>query len=330
MNAKQRIQVDHIDGNPSNNTVKNLRWVTPSENVNFSYNKNPERKTKSAVGKYKAIRCINSGKEYASSTVAAKELGLFATNITAVLKGRKKHVKTLKFEYVPQPDLDGEIWKQHPDLGISVSNMGRITTCLGVKTFGCLESNGYMKLNIKGKRFHAHRIVAETFVENKSSKPCVCHIDHNRSNNKVKNLKWLDKSECFLHSHKSNKKRKTNAAKRSRKIRCIETNEIFKSSVEAATLMNLSQPSVSACARGKQKEVKGFRFEYAPQPDFDGEIWKQRPDLGISVSNMGRILTKTGMKTFGSKQKTNYYTISLPCKKSYMVHRLVAETFLQP
>lgn len=322
------LQIDHVDNNPSNNKVENLRVVTAAENVNFSYNKNPERKTKSAVGKYRAIRCISSGKEYASSTVAAKELGLEATNITAVLKGRLQHIKNLKFEYIPQPDLDGEIWKEHPILGINVSTMGRITTHRGVKTFGCLESNGYMKLNIKGKRFHAHRVVAETFIENEANSSFVCHIDHNRSNNKMSNLKWMSRSEMFLYSHKNNKKRKNGSEKRSRKIRCIETNKTFKSSVAAASSMNLHQASISACANGKQKQVKGFRFEFVPQLDLDGEIWKQHPGLDIRVSNMGRILTKTGMKTFGSKQKTNYYTVSLPDKKSYLVHRLVAETFL--
>lgn len=34
-----RAQVDHIDKDPSNNVLTNLRWVTPSENVLARYNK---------------------------------------------------------------------------------------------------------------------------------------------------------------------------------------------------------------------------------------------------------------------------------------------------
>ena len=47
-----------------------------------------------------------------------------------------------------------------------------------------LYKNGIMK------SFRVHRLVAKAFLENPDNKPKVDHIDENKSNNNVKNLRW--------------------------------------------------------------------------------------------------------------------------------------------
>ena len=157
------MQVDHIDNKPGNNTLANLRWVTPSENVQHSHDTNANRKT-CAAARSRPIRCIETQIEYPSATIAAKELRLDSSSICAVLKGRQKTTGNLTFEYVEQPDLENECWKNHPELGIPVSTQGRVII-QSRKTSGSNQGNGYMMVRYNGKNYYVHRLVAETFLK---------------------------------------------------------------------------------------------------------------------------------------------------------------------
>lgn len=49
-----------------------------------------------------------------------------------------------------------------------------------------LRENGMKKTS------YVHRLVAEAFIENSFSFPCINHIDEDKSNNCVENLEWCD------------------------------------------------------------------------------------------------------------------------------------------
>lgn len=57
-----------------------------------------------------------------------------------------------------------------------------------------ISRDGYLvyKLSVKGKLhyFSAHRMVAETFIENPENHPVVLHLDNDKKNCSVPNLKW--------------------------------------------------------------------------------------------------------------------------------------------
>lgn len=54
--------------------------------------------------------------------------------------------------------------------------------------------------NKKSKWFSVHRLVAIHFIPNPENKPQVDHIDHNKSNNCICNLRWVDNQKNQLNS----------------------------------------------------------------------------------------------------------------------------------
>lgn len=62
------------------------------------------------------------------------------------------------------------------------------------------QSLGYTQICIHGRLKYLHRVVAQVFIPNPEGKKEVDHIDYNRSNNNVDNLRWVTRSENLKHS----------------------------------------------------------------------------------------------------------------------------------
>ena len=58
--------------------------------------------------------------------------------------------------------------------------------------------------------FYAHRLIAETFIDNPKNLPIVNHIDGNKLNNNINNLEWVSCSDNTKHFHTTIKKIKNN------------------------------------------------------------------------------------------------------------------------
>ena len=72
---------------------------------------------------------------------------------------------------------------------------------------GSKRSNRYheviFRMNNKIKSFSVHRLVALAFIENPDNLPQVDHIDHNKMNNDVSNLRWITNKDNTHHYYKT-------------------------------------------------------------------------------------------------------------------------------
>lgn len=109
--------VDHIDNDPSHDAVWNLRWASPSEQVRHSYASNADRKS-SAPKQSKPVRGRRVGAsewtEYASTRVAATELGVFSASVSNCCQRKRNQTGGFEFEFAAQAEpelLEGEEWR---------------------------------------------------------------------------------------------------------------------------------------------------------------------------------------------------------------------------
>ena len=143
-----------------------------------------------------------------------------------------------------------EIWKTIPNFeGIyEVSNFGNVRS-LKRKVQGLNDINqmfkgkvlkpginrGYKRVTLskanKLKKFSIHRLVASVFLDNKFNKPCVNHIDGNKSNNNLLNLEWCTYSENEKHSY--NVLNKINPI---RKLENIEAKDIRQNAIKRVNI----------------------------------------------------------------------------------------------
>lgn len=61
---------------------------------------------------------------------------------------------------------------------------------------------GYPSVEIDGKRYYIHRLLAEAYIDNPQNKPQINHKDGNRTNNNIDNLEWVTNSENQIHKFK--------------------------------------------------------------------------------------------------------------------------------
>ena len=100
-----------------------------------------------------------------------------------------------------QVDRDDEEWGHIQNYtNYQISNHGRVKND---KTNRILKNQidnlGYEIIQLRNdnlsKSHRIHNLVANVFIPNPENKPCIDHIDNDKQNNNVNNLRWATKSE---------------------------------------------------------------------------------------------------------------------------------------
>lgn len=110
-------------------------------------------------------------------------------------------IDIIGYEKLYKINKNGEIWSQRLK-GIKIPQVSRLG-------YMCVQLS---KNNIQ-KTFKLHRLVAIHFIPNPKNLPEIDHIDNNKANNAISNLRWCSRSTNIINTHNTNRPNNTTGHK---------------------------------------------------------------------------------------------------------------------
>lgn len=151
-----------------------------------------------------------------------------------------------------------------------------------------VDNRGYLRANLcrndgrRGVAMLVHRLVGQAFIPNPDDLPMINHKDENKTNNHVNNLEWCTNS--YNINYGTVRQRMANTLRlihpNCRRVAQIDRNnniiDVFLSTTDASKkLKNISRQSIGLICRGEYKMMKGLKFKYITEDEFQ-EILKKK------------------------------------------------------
>jgi len=177
-----------------------------------------------------------------------------------------------------------------------------------------IYKTGYASVLLNRKRYLVHRIIAGAFIENPENKLYVDHINTDRTDNRVENLRWVTGIEnannpltkehrgSAYNAFRTKEFRERQLARlkeKSKSVMCIETGYVWDSVREAAAALGIDKNRIYLSCKSSHKhatwQCKTYRgrqilhFKYI-------EATSSMPDIKTGVCSKSR---KIGCKETG-------------------------------
>lgn len=147
------------------------------------------------------------------------------------------------------------------------------------------KNDGYWRIaltkNGEKKYFLLHRLLALTFIPNPENKLTVDHIDRNKDNNNINNLRWATSSEQVLNEnteiiHSCEHLNKMTVLAKEKNLKPIEQRDMNNHDILIATYSSAEEAIISLfgeynknkkrqiqkCARNENKSAYGYWWKY--------------------------------------------------------------------
>lgn len=217
-----------------------------------------------------------------------------------------------------------------------ISSYGRIKNIIRKQYMGLyISKSGYKNVTLsngKSRNFLVHRLVAKIFLpQNDITELTVDHINRNRQDNHISNLRWANKKNQIQN-------RVIVSGKARRPLNQYDLNGNFIAryeSLKAAGNAGFgSRDIIYEICSGNRESFKGYFWRYADTEYLPGEIWCQISFENcepVTISNKGRVIHRKNRILIGTLSN-GYHHVALKSLKTgkyrhICVHRLVIAAF---